>query len=139
MVWCVNCAQDKPTKDVEGKICCSFCGKVLEEDNFSIEPTFVKNASGQSQLSGSRVSTIQSNYSVSRERTLKEAYEGIEGMLYGLGIDGGDSIARPALSFYTLKRVSQGGVGKSKFKLLVFTLHVGRTKSHSYSLTFPST
>lgn len=46
MVWCVNCAQDKPTKDVDGKICCSFCGKVLEEDNFSIEPTFVKNASG---------------------------------------------------------------------------------------------
>lgn len=33
---------------------------------------------------------------------LPAAYEGIEGMLYGLGIDGGDSIARPALSFYTV-------------------------------------
>lgn len=124
MVWCVNCAQDKPTKDVEGKICCSFCGKVLEEDNFSIEPTFVKNASGQSQLSGSRVSTIQSNYSVSRERTLKEAYEGIEGMLYGLGIDGGDSIARPALSFYTIAVEKSFTRGRRKEQVQAACLYI---------------
>ncbi|KAG5627116.1 hypothetical protein H5410_012334 [Solanum commersonii] len=124
MVWCVNCAQDKPTKDVEGKICCSFCGKVLEEDNFSIEPTFVKNASGQSQLSGSRVSTIQSNYSVSRERTLKEAYEGIEGMLYGLGIDGGDSIAHPALSFYTIAVEKSFTRGRRKEQVQAACLYI---------------
>ncbi|KAJ8573416.1 hypothetical protein K7X08_009927 [Anisodus acutangulus] len=47
MVWCVYCAQDKPTAHLDGKICCSDCGKVLEEDSFSSEPTFVKNAAGQ--------------------------------------------------------------------------------------------
>ncbi|GFP91095.1 transcription factor iiib 90 kDa subunit [Phtheirospermum japonicum] len=30
------------------------------------------------------------------------AYDGIEGIMYALGIDGGDSIARPALAFYTI-------------------------------------
>ncbi|KAK4372345.1 hypothetical protein RND71_007729 [Anisodus tanguticus] len=102
MVWCVYCAQDKPTAHLDGKICCSDCGKVLEEDNFSSEPTFVKNAAGQSQLSGNKLTTVQSEYKASRERTLNEAYNGIEGMLYGLGIDGGDSIARPALRFYEI-------------------------------------
>ncbi|XP_055817610.1 transcription factor IIIB 60 kDa subunit isoform X1 [Solanum dulcamara] len=124
MVWCVNCAQDKPTKDVDGKICCSFCGKVLEEDNFSIEPTFVKNASGQSQLSGSRVSTVQSNYSASRERTLKEAYEGIEGMLCGLGIDGGESIAHPALSFYKIAVEKSFTKGRRKEQVQAACLYI---------------
>lgn len=46
--------------------------------------------------------TIQSDYSASRERILTEAYNGIESMMYALGIDGGDSISRPALAFYTI-------------------------------------
>ncbi|PIN16913.1 Transcription initiation factor TFIIIB, Brf1 subunit [Handroanthus impetiginosus] len=103
MVWCSNCAKNISRPDyVDGKICCSLCGRVLDEDNFSQEPTFVKNAAGQSQLSGTFVKTIQSEYSVSRERTLNEAYDGIDSMIYALGIDGGDSIARPALAFYTI-------------------------------------
>ncbi|CAI9765718.1 unnamed protein product [Fraxinus pennsylvanica] len=87
---------------VEGKICCSLCGRVLDEDNFSNEPTFVKNAGGQSQLAGNYVKTIQSDYSLSRERILNEAYDGIQSLIYALGIDGGDSIARPALAFYKI-------------------------------------
>ncbi|KAL2464255.1 Cyclin/Brf1-like TBP-binding protein [Forsythia ovata] len=103
MVWCSNCAKNISRPDyVEGKICCSLCGRVLDEDNFSNEPTFVKNAGGQSQLSGNYVKTIQSDYSLSRERILNEAYNGIESLIYALGIDGGDSIARPALAFYRI-------------------------------------
>ncbi|KAG8367748.1 hypothetical protein BUALT_Bualt16G0105100 [Buddleja alternifolia] len=103
MVWCSNCAKNISRPDhVEGKICCSLCGRVLDEDNFSQEPTFVKNAAGQSQLSGNFVKTIQNEYSASRERILNEAYNGIDSMIYALGIDGGDSIARPALAFYTI-------------------------------------
>ncbi|CAA2955958.1 transcription factor IIIB 60 kDa subunit [Olea europaea subsp. europaea] len=103
MVWCSNCAKNISRPDyVEGKICCSLCGRVLDEDNFSNEPTFVKNAGGQSQLSGNYVKTIQSDYSLSRERILNEAYNGIESLIYALGIDGGDSIARPALAFYKI-------------------------------------
>ncbi|KAK4431990.1 Transcription factor IIIB subunit [Sesamum alatum] len=103
MVWCGNCAKNISRPDyVDGKICCSLCGRVLDEDNFSQEPTFVKNAAGQSQLSGNFVKTIQNEYSASRERILNEAYNGIDSMIYALGIDGGDSIARPALAFYTI-------------------------------------
>ncbi|XP_075094912.1 uncharacterized protein LOC107770534 isoform X2 [Nicotiana tabacum] len=125
MVWCGYCAENRQSNNVDGKICCSFCGRVLDEDNFSSEPTFVKNAAGQSQLSGNFVRTVKSDYSASRERTLNEAYNDIESMAYALGIDGGDSIARPALAFYTLRGISQGGVGKSKLRLRVFTLHAG--------------
>ncbi|KAL3623908.1 hypothetical protein CASFOL_032724 [Castilleja foliolosa] len=103
MLWCGNCAKNITRPDYhEGKTCCSLCGKVLDDDNFSQEPTFVKNAAGQSQLSGNFVRTSQGDYSVSRERTLNEAYDGIDGIMYALGIDGGDSIARPALAFYTI-------------------------------------
>nr|XP_016440704.1 PREDICTED: transcription factor IIIB 70 kDa subunit-like isoform X2 [Nicotiana tabacum] len=102
MVWCGYCAENRQSNNVDGKICCSFCGRVLDEDNFSSEPTFVKNAAGQSQLSGNFVRTVKSDYSASRERTLNEAYSDIESMAYALGIDGGDSIARPALAFYTI-------------------------------------
>ncbi|XP_070044345.1 transcription factor IIIB 60 kDa subunit-like isoform X2 [Nicotiana tabacum] len=103
MVYCGNCAENISRPDyVDGKICCPLCGRVLDEDNFSCEPTFVKNAAGLSQLAGNFVRTVQSVYSASRERTLNEAYNGIESMIYALGIDGGDSIARPALSLYTI-------------------------------------
>ncbi|XP_016508011.1 transcription factor IIIB 60 kDa subunit isoform X3 [Nicotiana tabacum] len=103
MVYCVYCAKNISRPDsVDGKICCPSCGRVVDEDNFSSEPTFVKNATGQSQLAGNFVRTVQSVYSASRERTLNEAYNGIESMIYALGIDGGDSIARPALNLYTI-------------------------------------
>ncbi|KAK4372349.1 hypothetical protein RND71_007733 [Anisodus tanguticus] len=43
---------DKMPRFAARRRCCSDCGKVLEEDNFSSEPTFVKNAAGQIQLPG---------------------------------------------------------------------------------------
>lgn len=124
MVWCLHCVQDKPPKDVDGKICCSLCGRVLDEDNFSIEPTFVKNAAGQSQLSGTTLNTVQRDYSASRGRTLNEAYDGIEGMLYGLGIDGGESIARPALKFYEMALEKSFTRGRRKEQVQAACLYV---------------
>ncbi|CAA0838096.1 Cyclin/Brf1-like TBP-binding protein [Striga hermonthica] len=108
----------------EGKICCSLCGRVLDEDNFSVEPTFVKGAAGQSQLSGNYVRTIQNEYSVSRERTLNEAYDGIDGMMYALGIDGGDSIARPALAFYTIALERNFTRGRRKEQVQASCLYI---------------
>ncbi|KAK6127109.1 hypothetical protein DH2020_039147 [Rehmannia glutinosa] len=103
MVWCSNCAKNITRPDhVEGKICCSLCGRVLDEDNFSQEPTFVKNAGGQSQLSGTFVKTIENEYSVSRERILYEARDGIYHMSNSLGIDGGTFIINAAVAFYTI-------------------------------------
>ncbi|GER32636.1 transcription initiation factor brf1 [Striga asiatica] len=125
MVWCSNCAKDIIRPDrAEGKICCSLCGRVLDEDNFSQEPTFVKGAGGQSQLSGNYVRTIQNEYSVSRERTLNEAYDGIDGMMYALGIDGGDSIARPALAFYTIALERNFTRGRRKEQVQASCLYI---------------
>ncbi|OIT19733.1 hypothetical protein A4A49_56355, partial [Nicotiana attenuata] len=48
MVYCVYCAKNISRPDsVDGKICCPSCGRVVDEENFSSEPTFVKNAAGQ--------------------------------------------------------------------------------------------
>ncbi|XP_059310715.1 uncharacterized protein LOC132062089 [Lycium ferocissimum] len=124
MVWCVYCARDEPTTHLEGKICCSGCGRVIEEDNFSSEPTFVKNAAGQSQMAGNYVKTVQSDYTASRDRTLNEAYNGIEGILYGLGIDGGDSIARPALRFYEIAVEKHFTRGRRKEQVQAACLYI---------------
>ncbi|XP_051148845.1 transcription factor IIIB 60 kDa subunit isoform X2 [Andrographis paniculata] len=101
-MWCRNCADDVPAENFDGKICCPGCGRVLIEDNFSQEPTFVKGSAGQSQLSGTIVRSSLTEYSVSRQRTVDEARRGIEDLMYKLEIDGGDSIANPALAFYKL-------------------------------------
>ncbi|KAL7134345.1 hypothetical protein ABFS83_11G020700 [Erythranthe nasuta] len=103
MVWCSSCGTNIIRPDnVDGKICCSLCGRVLDEDNFSQEPQFTKNASGQSQLSGRYMKTIQAEYSLSRERTRNEAYDGICHIMNALNMDGGDSIANAALNIYTI-------------------------------------
>ncbi|KAL7159892.1 hypothetical protein ABFS83_01G057800 [Erythranthe nasuta] len=97
MVWCSSCAKTIIRPDnVDGKICCSLCGRVLDEDNFSQEPAFLKTASVQSQLSGRYMKTIAAEYSVSRERTLDEALSGIRHTISAVGFDGGDSVALAA-------------------------------------------
>ncbi|KAL6539701.1 hypothetical protein OROHE_011472 [Orobanche hederae] len=103
MVWCDNCAKHDSLPDVmDGRICCRLCGRVIDEDNFAQDPTFVKNAAGQSRIAGNYVKTTEDEFSVSRQRTLDGALAGIESVIYALGIDGGDSISRPALAFYTI-------------------------------------
>ncbi|XAR72589.1 hypothetical protein NMG60_11019284 [Bertholletia excelsa] len=103
MVWCRNCAKNCALPAFyEGFLCCTICGRVVDEDNFSNEPTFVKNAAGQSQLAGNFVKTVQSDYSVSRERILKIAYDDMSNLARGLDMDDGDTVLRPAVAFYTI-------------------------------------
>ncbi|KAA8518293.1 hypothetical protein F0562_015824 [Nyssa sinensis] len=103
MVWCPSCGKNcKRPVFVNGFLCCSMCGRVINEDNFSDEPTFVKNAGGQSQLAGNFVKTVQSDYSASRHRTLTNAHADMEAMLAGMNIYGGVTLLNPALAFYTI-------------------------------------
>ncbi|KAK9290332.1 hypothetical protein L1049_008499 [Liquidambar formosana] len=102
MVWCKNCAKNCPSGFVDTFICCSICGRVVNQDNFTDEPVFFKNAAGQSQLSGNFVKTVQSDYSVSRERILNKAEFDIGNIAKALDISGGVSIVRQALAFYTI-------------------------------------
>ncbi|GAB4858191.1 hypothetical protein Ancab_009588 [Ancistrocladus abbreviatus] len=103
-MYCPNCTKRKETaySEITGLICCTGCGKVLVEQIFSTEPTFVKNSAGQSQLAGNFVKSVQSEYSASRERTLLNAEDAIRNVADNLGVDGGDQIVRPALRFYTI-------------------------------------
>ncbi|XP_056158274.1 transcription factor IIIB 60 kDa subunit isoform X3 [Syzygium oleosum] len=101
--WCTHCAKfvevDRPH---DGALGCTECGKVLEDFNFSFEPTFMKDGAGQSHLSGNYVRTVQSEYSVSRERTVDRANEDMKNLCYGLGMDQPDGIVRTSLAFYRI-------------------------------------
>ncbi|XP_052207135.1 transcription factor IIIB 60 kDa subunit-like isoform X2 [Diospyros lotus] len=103
MVWCSSCAKncERPAL-YEGFLCCPLCGRVIDQDNFSNEPTFVKNAAGQSQLAGNFVKTVQSDYSASRERILRTAYDDMNNLARGLEMDDADIVLRPAVAFYTI-------------------------------------
>ncbi|XP_057767334.1 uncharacterized protein LOC130987715 isoform X2 [Salvia miltiorrhiza] len=98
-MWCDNCAKNVRTDNTEGKACCSLCGKVLAEDNFTEEVQFTKSSNGQARLQGSFVESVR-GHSESHERTLTEAYYGIKNIMYALEIDGGDYIANVASKFY---------------------------------------
>ncbi|CAO2832644.1 unnamed protein product [Amaranthus hypochondriacus] len=101
--WCSSCTQRTPVARTElGLICCTVCGKVVEQDIYSNEPSFVKNQAGQSQLAGNFVRTVQAEEGASRERTLNRAYDDITHMAESLSVDGGDRIVRPAVRFYEI-------------------------------------
>lgn len=103
MVFCSHCAKNVAGVRLEdGYLCCETCGRVLEDYCFTEEPTFVKNAAGQSKLSGNYVRTIQSEFSASRERTLERVRDEI---LYLcallLGVHD-ESMADQAVRFYRI-------------------------------------
>ncbi|KAJ4721340.1 transcription factor IIIB 90 kDa subunit-like [Melia azedarach] len=101
MVWCSSCARHVVGhRPYDSQLCCDRCGKVLEDHNFSNEPTFVKNAAGQSQLSGNFVRTIQSEYGASRERLMEKAFDDMRQMKTALDIGESDEIVHIAKRFY---------------------------------------
>ncbi|KAK9743052.1 hypothetical protein RND81_03G213700 [Saponaria officinalis] len=105
MSWrfCNSCGARRivATTDL-GYVCCTSCGRVVEEDIYKDEITFSKNAAGQSQMQGSFVRTVEAEHSASRERTLNSAYDFITHMIDNLGVGGGDQIAIPAVRFYEI-------------------------------------
>ncbi|EPS70774.1 hypothetical protein M569_03986, partial [Genlisea aurea] len=129
-MWCSYCGKYITKTDVtEGKTCCAGCGRVLFEDNFTEDCTFVKGASGQSKLAGSFVRTVQSDESLSRQRTLQDAEYGIENMVYALGIDGGASIVRPAVAFYTIALERNFTRGRRKEQVEAACLYIACRES----------
>jgi transcription factor IIIB subunit 2 len=64
----------------DGNLCCEDCGKLLEDYYFSNEVTFVKNAAGQSKLSGNLVRGVHNDISESRARTLERAKDYISNL-----------------------------------------------------------
>nr|XP_023929573.1 transcription factor IIIB 90 kDa subunit-like isoform X2 [Quercus suber] len=110
MALFLSCANGnhRPTSSyANGLVCCDVCGKVLHEDLYTDEPSFVKGAGGESKLSGSVVRSIQSGYSESFRRTLDKVIffigrDMIESIVTTFNISGGDSIVNPACAFYQI-------------------------------------
>ncbi|KAK9267542.1 hypothetical protein L1049_009970 [Liquidambar formosana] len=101
MVWCPFCHSRKPGKrDDNGFIWCEPCGKIVHQDVFVEEPTFVKGPGGESQFVGSIVKSIQNGCSQSVERIVNKATMVIEAMVVQLEISGGTSIISQASAFY---------------------------------------
>ncbi|XP_071721799.1 transcription factor IIIB 60 kDa subunit [Rutidosis leptorrhynchoides] len=95
---CMNVSGDRP---YDSHLCCNFCGKVLEDNNFSSETTFVKNAAGQSKMAGNYV-RMQSDIGASRERTLAKARDDMKFLKDGLQLDDSNEVLNVAYAFYTV-------------------------------------
>ncbi|KAF9595701.1 hypothetical protein IFM89_003443 [Coptis chinensis] len=103
MGWCPHCAKNLETvRGDEGFICCASCGKVVDSDMFTDEPTFIKGAGGQSQLSGRYIRSVESGNSESREKTLANGRDEISSLVQNLSMTGQEPIINAALSFYKL-------------------------------------
>ncbi|KAK2989634.1 hypothetical protein RJ640_019353 [Escallonia rubra] len=89
-----------------------------------VTPNTVQGWSGASQRSGNYVRSVESSYSVSRERILREAQDSMHFMLLSLAMNNPDAIVRPAIKFYTLRGTLVEAVEESLLRLRVFTLHV---------------
>ncbi|XP_007029946.2 PREDICTED: transcription factor IIIB 90 kDa subunit [Theobroma cacao] len=103
MVYCNNCSRNvSGERFYDGPLCCNFCGKVLEEYNFSSEPQFVKDSAGQSKLSGNFIKSVQ-DISDSRRRTLDKAFDDMRCMKDALSIDDySDDVVETASRFYEI-------------------------------------
>lgn len=115
MAWCKHCAEAHPTvRDDNGYVCCSGCGRVIDQDVYTSDVTFIKGAGGQSQMSGNFVRSVQSDYSASHERTLMKGRDEISDLVLSLCVAGGDSIINEAHAFYTrLSGILLGEEGQS--------------------------
>lgn len=104
MVYCTHCADDCPfIKDPDkGYICCGTCGKVLDQDIYTDQPEFIKDASGTSRMSGNILNSIESGSSLSHERTLMKGRDEIWQIVTSLHVGGGETIIDMAHKFYTL-------------------------------------
>ncbi|XP_068634840.1 transcription factor IIIB 60 kDa subunit isoform X2 [Aristolochia californica] len=104
MPWCKHCAKACATvRDTDnGYVCCAGCGRVIDQDIYSTDVTFIKGAGGQSQMAGSFIRSILSDYSASHERTLMKGKDEIYDLVTSLCVSGGDSIVNPAHAFYTI-------------------------------------
>ncbi|XP_042464678.1 transcription factor IIIB 60 kDa subunit-like isoform X1 [Zingiber officinale] len=104
MGWCSHCDDECPIfRDPDnGYVCCALCGRILDQDIYYTGPTFAKDSSGQSQLTGNLMKILQHELSGSYERTLKRGKDEISYIVSGLDISGGDPLIDNAHVFYQL-------------------------------------
>ncbi|BBG93518.1 Cyclin/Brf1-like TBP-binding protein [Prunus dulcis] len=114
---------------------CSGCGKVLEYDLYSDEPTFVKNAAGQSQLAGRNVRSIQSDDSASRARIFENAEYELRCMRNALDMGENEEIVDIAKRFFRIAVDRNFTRGRKSEQVLASCLYIAcREKRKPYLL-----
>ncbi|XP_004299883.1 PREDICTED: transcription factor IIIB 70 kDa subunit-like [Fragaria vesca subsp. vesca] len=135
MVFCNNCSKSVPGTEDSGRIWCDMCGKVLVYDIYSEEPTFFKDAAGQSKLSGNFVRGFQSEVSASRERLIDNARYELRCLRNGLEMGENEEITDIALRFYTMALERNFTRGRNTEQVLAACLYIAcRTKRKPYLL-----
>ncbi|XP_024973892.1 transcription factor IIIB 60 kDa subunit isoform X1 [Cynara cardunculus var. scolymus] len=73
MVWCPHCAKNSEThRDyTTGSVCCVDCGKVVSQDIYTEDATFVKDSAGGAHLAGNLV-RMENACAESHRRTLEK-------------------------------------------------------------------
>ncbi|MCO5607098.1 hypothetical protein L7F22_061290 [Adiantum nelumboides] len=115
MVWCSYCAKDQIAEadDINGFTCCTGCGRVLDDNVYSSEPTFTKGADGQSSVQGNFVRDRQySTYNVggegrqyatdSHERTLERGRDEIRDIADFLAMSSREDAVNAAHRLYII-------------------------------------
>ncbi|XP_024172838.1 transcription factor IIIB 90 kDa subunit isoform X2 [Rosa chinensis] len=135
MVFCNNCGKTVPGTEDSGRIWCDLCGKVLVYDIYSEEPTFFKDAAGQSKLAGNFVRGFQSEVSASRERLIDNARYELRCLRNGLDMGDNEEITDIALRFYTMALERNFTRGRNTERVLAACLYIAcRSKRKPYLL-----
>ncbi|KAJ4977818.1 hypothetical protein NE237_008598 [Protea cynaroides] len=137
MGWCKHCSKNRDMErdPLNGFLCCCTCGRVVDQDVFSTEVTFIKGSAGQSQMSGNFVRSVQGEHSESHERTLNKGRDEISDMVVSLGIGGGNSIIDPAFAFYKIAVERNFTRGRRTSQVAAACLYIAcREKKRAYLL-----
>ncbi|XP_024313660.1 uncharacterized protein LOC100825257 [Brachypodium distachyon] len=138
MVYCTHCADYCPyIKDPDkGYICCGTCGKVLDQDIYSDEPTFISYGPGQSRVEGTPLRSIEIGTSLSHERTLMKGRDEIWQIVTSLHVGGGDTIIDMAHKIYTLAVDHNFTRGRRTTQVAAACLYIASGVKNSPFLSF---
>ncbi|XP_074572929.1 uncharacterized protein LOC141829373 [Curcuma longa] len=102
MGWCNHCEECPIYKDRDGiYVCCTLCGRILEQNIYVSRLTFAKGSSGRN---GNIIKILRHEYSTSNLRTLKKGRYAINYLVNCLHMRmyGEDNIIDDAHEFYQM-------------------------------------
>ncbi|XP_042434061.1 uncharacterized protein LOC122020264 isoform X9 [Zingiber officinale] len=103
MGWCSNCEECPIYRDPDYRyVCCTLCGRILDQKIYYSRLTFAKDSSGQNRReTGNIIKILKYEFSASYLRTLKKGRDAITYIVNAMHING-DTIIDNAHAFYEM-------------------------------------
>ncbi|XP_042438362.1 transcription factor IIIB 90 kDa subunit-like isoform X6 [Zingiber officinale] len=103
MGWCRNCEECPIYRDPDYRyVCCTLCGRILDQKIYYSRLTFAKDSSGQNRReTGNIIKILKYEFSASYLRTLKKGRDAITYIVNAMHING-DTIIDNAHAFYEM-------------------------------------